>query len=152
MWWRLHDAGLFGAGVLTCSGPEQQAMWAWLRKSVHDTRVTLLSINEATATKSCSLRDGVAFCAQEMLLTRLKGKGHSKTSHRMHREGVKVYLHSLLSWAQDGRGWYTPHPGKKPQDISLGAPQIRSGRAWRTDYLAPHRGLDCTARSEWKTV
>ena len=70
-----------------------------------------------------------------MLFQILKGKGHSITCHRMNREGVKVYLHSFLTSALDGRRWSTPLPGKKPQDMSPGAPQVRCGRAWRTEYL-----------------
>jgi hypothetical protein len=69
------------------------------------------------------------------MLPRLIGKGHAITCHRMHTEGEKLYLHSFLTWALDGRGWSTPLPGKKPQDMSPDAPPVRFGRAWRTKYL-----------------
>jgi hypothetical protein len=53
----------------------------------------------------------------------------------MHREGPEVYFHSLLTSALVGRGWSTLVPGKKPQDMLPGVTQVRSGRAWRTEYL-----------------
>jgi hypothetical protein len=52
-----------------------------------------------------------------MLLSRLKGKGHSITCHRIQKEGFKVYLHSFLISALDGLWWSTPSQGKKYQDI-----------------------------------
>ena len=87
----------------------------------------LVLINEAPANESYSLCGGVVFCVQEMLLSRLKGKGHSITCHRMHRAGDKGYFHTFLTSSPERRGWSTPCPGKKPQDrLSPGAPEPRS--------------------------
>jgi len=83
--------------------------------------------------------DGVVLCAQEMLLPRHKGKGHCITCHR---EGVKVYHHSCLTSALDGRGWPCLSREEAPGHMLKSAPQVRSGWAWRTEYLLHPPGLD----------
>ena len=94
----------------------------------------LLSIDGATATEWCNRNSwSCVLCAGNA--SSVKDKGHPITCYRMHKEGVKVYLHLFLNSAPVGRGWVTPLPGKKPYDISQGAHQVRCGRAWRTEYL-----------------
>ena len=70
-----------------------------------------------------------------MLLQTLKGKGHSITCHRMHREGVKVYLHSFLTSALDWRGWSIPAPGRSPRTCDWVHPRSGRDMRWRTEYL-----------------
>jgi hypothetical protein len=90
-----------------------------------------------------------------MLLSRLKGKGHSITCHTIQKEGFKLYLHSFLTTAIIGLVGQRPTPGRSLRTYVTGcAPgQVWTGMANRIFLALTAFGTqDIQACSEWTTV